>query len=218
MLCAGALLVLAACAPSSANDDGGSAAARGTGFDFYVLSLSWSPSYCEAEGTKTNRGQCAPERDLAFIVHGLWPQFERGWPEFCASDEPQRVPDRLVSTALDIMPSAGLIGHQWRKHGTCTGLEHHEYLQATREAFGRIVIPQSFWSAQAAAEADPDDIENAFVDANPGLPGDGIAVTCADGRLAEVRICLTKELDFRSCPEVDERACRAAAISIPAAP
>jgi ribonuclease T2 len=195
--------LLAACTPIDGDDGATPVAAGGTGFDFYVLSLAWSPTYCETEGAQANRQQCGAGRDLAFIVHGLWPQFERGWPEFCPSDEPQRVPDALVATALDIMPSAGLIGHQWRKHGACTGLSQEDYLHATREAFGRVAVPAAFTSARTAGEAQPDRVEDAFIEANPGLEPDGIAVTCSDGRLGEVRICLTKELAFRSCPEVD---------------
>jgi ribonuclease T2 len=215
-LCAAAMLI-GACAPSSGEDDNSVTAAEGTGFDFYVLSLAWSPSYCETEGARANRQQCGPERDFAFIVHGLWPQFEQAYPEFCASDEPQRVPNALVATMRDIMPSAGLVGHQWRKHGTCTGLTQQNYLRATREAFGRIAIPEAFSRAEAS-QADPNEVESAFIAANPGLSAEGIAVTCAGGRLSEVRICLTKELTFRGCPEIDERACRAERVAIPAAP
>ena len=217
-LIAALISLLVACTPPNGEDGAAPVAARGTGFDFYVLSLSWSPSYCAAGGVQANRRQCSPERDLAFVVHGLWPQFERGWPEFCATDEPDRVPEELVSTTLDIIPSAGLIGHQWRKHGSCTGLSQREYLAAAREAFNRVAIPQGFSNAGAAREVDPGDVESAFIETNQGLAPDGIAVTCAEGRLAEVRICLSKELEFRSCPEVDGRACRAPAVSIPAAP
>lgn len=213
-----ALLLLAACAPSSGEDGGAPVAARGAGFDFYVLSLAWSPTYCGLEGPQASRQQCGRDRDLAFIVHGLWPQFESGYPEFCDSDEPARVPDALVATALDILPSAGLIGHQWRKHGTCTGLTQEDYLQATREAFGGIAIPQALSQATASRSVVPAEVEDAFLASNPELPSEGIAVTCADGRLDEVRICLTKELAFRSCPEVDRRACRAASVLVPAAP
>lgn len=215
-----AAVLLAACAPSSGDDTAKApeAARRGTGFDFYVLSLAWSPTYCEEEGTQASRRQCASGRGFAFIVHGLWPQFERGYPEFCASPEPERVPDALVAEALDIIPSAGLVGHQWRKHGTCTGLDQEAYLQATREAFGRIAIPHALSSANAARQVDPTAVESAFIEANRGLTPSAIAVTCADGRLDEVRICMTKELAFRSCPEVDQRSCRAGKVAVPAAP
>lgn len=184
-------------------------APRGSGFDFYVLSLSWSPSYCAAEGAGANRAQCGPQRPYAFIVHGLWPQFEDGYPEFCDTGEPDRVPDRLVSQYLDLLPTAGLIGHQWRKHGSCSGLGQSAYLAAIRAARDRVVIPVAYRRTDAARTVDPDTVEAAFVDANPGLAADGVAVTC-DGRyLREVRVCMTKSLAFRSCPDVDAGQCRA---------
>ena len=87
----------------------------GSGFDFYVLSLSWSPSYCEAEGEDANQQQCAAGRPYAFVVHGLWPQFERGYPEDCATDESQRPEAIRCATLYDIMPSAGLIRYEWKQ-------------------------------------------------------------------------------------------------------
>ena len=54
----------------------------------------------------------------------------------------------------------------------------------------------------------PDEVEEAFVQTNPGLARDAIAVTCDSRRLGEVRICVGKDFRFRSCPEIDARACR----------
>jgi ribonuclease T2 len=205
-------------ATAASGQSDSSAAARGTGFDFYVMSLSWSPSYCVAEGTNANRRQCGAERDYAFIAHGLWPQFSSGYPEYCQTSEPERVPDGLVNTIIDITPSAGLIGHQWRKHGSCTGLSQAAYLEAIREAFDRIAIPPAFSDADEPAETSADAAEAAFIAVNPGLEADGIAVSCKSGRLSEVRICLTKELSFRDCGEVDARGCRASNLAVPQAP
>lgn len=212
-----ATLLLAACAPSS-GEDGAAAAARGSGFDFYVLSLAWSPSYCKIEGEQADRRQCGRDRDLAFVVHGLWPQFERGYPKECRSDEPGRVPDDLADRMLDLMPSRGLVGHEWRTHGTCTGLSQTDYFAATRAAYRRVALPESLSDAGRASRLAPGAIEQAFVDANPGMTADGIAVTCDGGMLDEVRICLTRELGFRSCPQIDRNACRAGSLSLPAAP
>ena len=111
-------LLLSACEP--ANERRQSAARHGRqpqipigqGFDFYVLSLSWSPSYCEAEGEDANPQQCKAARPYAFVVHGLWPQFERGFPEDCQTDEP-KVSNETLRTLYDLMPSAGLIRHEW---------------------------------------------------------------------------------------------------------
>ncbi|EHK57021.1 ribonuclease T2 family protein, partial [Allomesorhizobium alhagi] len=174
----------------------------GAGFDFYVLSLSWSPSYCEAEGEDANRQQCASARPYAFVVHGLWPQFERGYPENCRTDE-EGVDNATLRTLYDIMPSAGLIRHQWRKHGSCAGLSQDDYFDVLRAAREAVAIPAEFRRLDAHRTLDPDDAERAFLAANPALTGEGVAVTCDRRFLREVRICLTKDLAFRECPEVD---------------
>ncbi len=184
-------------------------------FDFFVLSLSWSPTYCLAEGKNANRIQCGSAPPKAFVVHGLWPQYRVGYPEFCRTGEPQRVPRSLIDTMLDIMPSPGLIGSQWRKHGTCTGLNQGEYLEKTRQAYRRIDIPDGFEDATRRQVLSARDVEQAFIAANPGLSANGIAVSCKKGRVSEVRICLTRSLEFRRCENVDRKGCRASRLIMP---
>lgn len=186
----------------------------GSGFDFYVLSLSWSPSYCEAEGKAANRQQCATGRPYAFVVHGLWPQFERGYPQDCPVAE-RDVPNETLRALYDLMPSAGLIGHQWRKHGSCAGLPQRDYFKVLRTARERVVIPPEFDRLKAYRSVDPDLVEAAFLQFNRGLGPDGIAVTCDRRYLREIRICMSKDLSFRSCPEVDARACRRSKVVMP---
>lgn len=181
-----------------------------------MLSLSWSPSYCEIEGADANRQQCNSGRRHGFVVHGLWPQFERGWPEFCDSSEPERVPNDLVSKTIDIMPSAGLIGHQWRKHGSCTGMSQADYFMVVRDAWNRMTIPDRFHNTRSDVTIDPDEVEAAFIEANPGLRSDGFATSCSGRYVSEVRICLDKALDFRSCDEIDQRACSIDDAAMPA--
>ena len=201
------------CAPSASEN---SALPKGEGYDFFVLSLTWSPSYCEIEGDDANRQQCADGRELGFVVHGLWPQFEDGWPEFCAHDGPNRVPNALVGQYLDIMPSAGLMGHQWRKHGSCMGVSQEDYFRLVRAARQRIAIPPQYESPAKDASVAPDAVEAAFLAANPGMSAGGIAVSCDGRHLAEVRICLTRDMEFRGCREVDARACRLKQAAMPA--
>lgn len=189
---------------------------QGHGFDFYVLSLSWSPTWCMDNDPAGRGEQCRAGRKAGFVVHGLWPQFERGYPEYCRSAGPSRVPAALGRQYLDIMPSMGVIGHQWRKHGSCSGLDQRDYLAATRAAYERIHLPEKLANASGlrlgAAE-----IEAALVAANPGLTEAGIAVTCDRGRLEEIRICMTPGLNFRTCPEVDRAGCKAKNIVRPPA-
>ncbi len=180
-------------------------------FDFYVLSLSWSPSWCAENDRGARTAQC--RKAHGFIVHGLWPQAESGFPQFCRSSEPARVPERLGRSLFDLMPSMGLIGHQWRKHGTCSGLSQADYFQTLRAARERITLPPALDDAEERLT--PAAIERLLTEANPGLTPDGLAVTCDGGKLDEVRICLTKDLDFRACREVDRAGCRARTLTIP---
>jgi len=189
----------------------------GSGFDFYVLALSWSPSYCAAEGAKANRQQCDSGRPYGFVVHGLWPQYERGYPQDCDTSQPRDVPYAVARQLSDIMPSIGLVTYQWRKHGACSGLSQKDYFAVMRAAVGRISIPSAYRQPTSRPAVDPRVVERAFLSANTGLPEDGIALTCDRDYLREVRICLTKDLGFRSCPEVEQSSCRKRAVEMPAA-
>jgi len=211
----GAALFFAAAMASST--EAGERGAEPGVFDFYVLSLSWSPSYCAAEGTEANDEQCGSTRPYAFVVHGLWPQYEKGYPEFCRTRQPERVPGRLVKAYRDIVPSAGLMGHQWRKHGSCSGLGQSDYFALLRQARQRINIPAELSRLDETRSVSPADVEQQFLAANPDLPPSGIAVTCDRRYLREVRICLTHDLSFRSCGEVDQNACRRPEITMPPA-
>ncbi|MCO6186492.1 ribonuclease [Rhizobium sp. L1K21] len=194
------------------------AADRAGVFDFYVLSLSWSPSWCSAEPNRKFNRQCDPRLDYRFIVHGLWPQFEKGYPQFCATRLPDRVPETLGQQYLDIIPSMGLIGHEWRKHGTCSGLDQSAYFAKLREAYGKIRVPPALANLASGKSASPEAIETAFSAANPGLAKDAIAVTCSAKQIEEVRICFSKDLTFRTCPEVDRQSCPLNSINIPPPP
>jgi ribonuclease T2 len=179
-------------------------------FDFYVLSLSWSPSYCET-AQRPDPTQCAVG-DKGFVVHGLWPQYERGYPEYCA-DTP-RLPRSIVASVADLM-SPGLAEYQWEKHGVCAGMRPERYFDLLRRAYGMVDVPDEYEPLRDDVQASPAEVEQDFIAANPGLSERGIAVTCNRDGAVEVRICLTRRLDFRRCMEVDAGACRARTITLP---
>jgi ribonuclease T2 len=182
-------------------------------FEFYVLSLSWSPTYC-ATDDDPDMNQCGKPR--GFIAHGLWPQYESGYPQNCASRQPRWLEQSVIAANRDIFPSRGLAIHQWRKHGMCTGLPQAEYFDLIRQALDRVKIPQALRPRDSGASADPDVIEDLFVETNAGLSHAGLSVQCNRDQLTEVRICLTRDLEFRSCREVDADRCRDRRIAIPA--
>ena len=178
-------------------------------FDFYVLALSWSPSFCEAsaERGKSGRSQVQCERPYSFVVHGLWPQYERGFPEYCQRPSP-RLDRNIMTSMLDLMPAPGLIFNEWDKHGTCSGLAARAYFESIRKARVAVRIPEEFLQLSEQKTIAPADLEAAFIKANPGLSSSAISVTCSSRRLSEVRICLSKDMQFRACEELDRRACR----------
>ena len=187
-------------------------------FDFYVLALSWSPSYCEAvQERASNRGpdpQCGG-RPFSFVVHGLWPQYEQGFPSFCQVPAP-RLDRAIVGSMLDLMPSPRLIFHEWDSHGTCSGLTANAYFETVRKARAVVKIPPDYLALDKPITVTPDDVAEAFVKANPGLSRASVAVACDSKRLNEVRVCLGKDFAFRDCAEVTRRACRRDSIAMPA--
>jgi len=187
-------------------------------FDFYVLSLSWSPSFCAAAQERGNSGrnqqmQCGG-RPYAFVVHGLWPQYDRGFPNYCERPAP-RLPRNIMTSMLDLMPAPGLIFNEWDKHGTCSGLGPRAYFEATRKARAGVKIPDEYIDLQTTKTVTPEAVEDAFIKVNPGLSNSAIAITCDHNRLTEVRICMSKDLQFRACEEIDRRACRRDRIVMP---
>lgn len=200
--------VLAFAAALAASPAAGQQHAPGD-FDYYLLALSWSPSWCRAEGDDEDAPQCAAGRRTDFVVHGLWPQYERGWPENCATDA--RDPSRRETAAMaDVMGSGGLAWYQWRKHGRCSGLSAAGYFAATRRAAEGIEIPPVFDGLFRDLRLPVAAIEDAFIAVNAGLTRDAITVTCEGGALQEVRICLTRDLRPRDCAPDSRRDCRAA--------
>lgn len=165
-------------------------------FDYYLLSLSWSPNWCAGEGAGRGSPQCAG--DYGFVLHGLWPQYERGWPDDCRSSFAP--PSRAMTNGMtDIMGDAGSAWHQWNKHGVCSGLSPDAYYALARQAYGRVAIPEIFTVLSREISLPAELVERAFLRDNPGLEVDQITITCQSGAIQEVRLCLTRDLDFRRC-------------------
>jgi hypothetical protein len=88
-------------------------------FDFYLLAMSWSPQYCSSPAGARDTTQCGTGRRYEFILHGLWPQYDRGWPQFCATS--QSLSNALVEKMMDVMPSRRLVRHGWVVGVACMG-------------------------------------------------------------------------------------------------
>jgi len=208
-----ALLGFAVAGPASAQDRRQNTPGE---FDFYVLSLSWSPSFCEEASERGNSGRAGAQcggRPFSFVVHGLWPQYEHGFPEYC--DRDSWLDRNIMTSMLDEMPAPGLIFNEWKKHGTCSGLGARPYFEMIRKARAAVKIPPEFIDLADPKTISPADIEDAFIKVNKDLPANAISVICNRTRLSEVRICMSKDLQFRACEELDRRACRRDQVTMP---
>jgi ribonuclease T2 len=200
---AGAAFALACAAKthgsSHSRSHGHKPAASGTRgeYDYYVMALSWSPTYCELHPDEDE--QCG-HKGYGFVLHGLWPQYENGGgPEECAtSDAPGR---RTIARTLAFMPSRALINHEWRAHGACSGLDADAYFALADQAFGTIHAPPELGAPQTSRRMTQAALRDAFRRANPGLADDMLSLHCSRGQLVEVRVCLGKDLAPRECGE-----------------
>lgn len=176
-------------------------------FDYYVLSLGWSPTWCALTGDARGDDQCDARHDFGFTLHGLWPQNEIGWPSDCrtAARDPSR---RETAAMADVMGSGGLAWHEWKKHGRCSGLTSGDYFALSRRAYESITIPPVLARLDRDVKLPARVVEDAFIEANPKLDRSMITVTCDGGRIDEVRICLTPDLDPRPCGVDAARDCR----------
>jgi ribonuclease T2 len=197
----GAILALFLALPAWADGE------KAGDFDYYVASLSWSAAWCAREGAARGEPQCDPGQGITFVLHGLWPQYEDGWPSFCRTVE--RDPSRGDTAAVaDVFGGAGAAFYQWKKHGRCSGLSAREYYAKARRVREGITIPAVFAKVNKRLAVPASVIEGAFLEANPGLTRDMVTVTCQDGMIAEVRLCLTRDLAPRPCAPDAARDCR----------
>jgi ribonuclease T2 len=215
------LLPLAGCGPhqqnpptgaatSAANSDSGQGAASphaasSAGFDFYLLNLSWSPEFCFSH---PSAAECASHP--AFVLHGMWPQNNDGtYPENCSNAPGPSDPDQYK----DIYADQGLLAHEWRAHGTCSGLGADAFFSAARAAYRSVTIPPTLSGLTSQTSLPPDQILDLFTVSNPAIPRSSLALSCGHNYLTAVEVCLDKSLHPIACSAV--RSCRANTVRIP---
>ena len=187
-------------------------------FDYYVLSLSWSPTYCSSKAGRRDKTQCGNQRRFAFVVHGLWPQYKNGWPQYCDTNQ-RWVNRRQIRKMLDIMPSKRLIIHEWKKHGTCSRLGQKGYFRLTRQLFKKTLTPARYLSPNKPVLITPEKLVSDFVKTNRGLTAKSLSVQCGNSRsqarLSELRICFSRSGEYIACGPNERRRCRAKTLVLP---
>ncbi|MGC1461696.1 MAG: ribonuclease T [Terracidiphilus sp.] len=207
------LLPIAACkssapppSPSTAQTSSiGPQLPTGSGFDFYLLNLSWSPEFCYSHPSAT---ECAAH--AAFVLHGLWPQNTNGtYPESCSTAPGPADPGQFK----DIYPDPGLLQHEWQTHGTCSSLSADAFFQTARSAVRSITIPPTLATLTSQTSLPPNQIVALFTASNPSIPPESFAVSCGHNYLTAIEVCLDKSLHPIPCNSI--RSCRANTVRIP---
>ena len=185
-------------------------------FDYYALVLSWSPSVC-LDGHDSDP-QCNSKRPYAFVVHGLWPQYDKGWPSDCGSGNEPRVPQQIVNDTIDAVPTEKLMNHEWQTHGTCSGLPMRGYFELARKLYKGITIPAKYSNLSAPLDVTVPDLRSDLLKANPQLQSNMIAIDCQkNGRLREIHFCYSKDGAPARCGrnEVQGKMCRTDLVTLP---
>jgi ribonuclease T2 len=174
-------------------------------FDYYLLNISWSPEFCYSHRTAP---ECAQR--YSFLLHGLWPQNTDGtYPQNCSNAPGPADPSQYS----DIYPEPGLLEHEWKTHGTCSGLSPDTFFTTARTAFRSLVLPISLTALDHQISLPPAKIVDLFTTANPDIPASALAVSCGNNYLTAVQVCLDKELHATACGPI--RSCRANTVRIP---
>jgi len=174
-------------------------------FDYYLLNISWSPEYCHSHRSDI---QCA--RHSTFVLHGLWPQNADGsYPQNCSTAPGPSDPSQYA----DIYPDPGLLKHEWKTHGTCSGLSPDAFFTAARTAFQSVTIPPTLANLNHQISLPPAQIITLVSQSNPNLTSQNLALSCGNNYLTAVEVCLDKSLRPTPCGPV--RSCRANTIKIP---
>ena len=165
-------------------------------FDYYVLSLSWAPSFC-ASHSVDGSAECKVGSHTTFVLHGLWPQAQSGPPPMeCVPARP--VAKSIVDSMVRFYPSRGLVQHEWEKHGTCSNLSSAEYFNRVEQAFTAVKVPTQFSSLNRDQQFDVKQIEQIFASAN-NAPASSFRISCHAGEMVSVEACLSKDLKYQAC-------------------
>jgi len=174
-------------------------AVSATEFDYFILVLSWSPNFCATNHNASKESQCDTGKKYGFVLHGLWPQHERGYPQNCTQE---KIPADLTAKC-EIFPSKGLCHHEWKKHGTCSGLGVAGYFDLSQQLKDSVKIPKAYQAPEQTFRTSVEELKSEFVAENEGFSLNSLAPYCSgSGRfLKEIFFCYDKEGQSRQCSQ-----------------
>jgi len=166
-------------------------------FDYFVLSLSWSPDYCATSGGGDTQ-QCSIGRRLGFVLHGLWPQNNQGYPSDCTSE---KMPQSVKSQFVGLYPNDALFDHEWEKHGTCTGVTPARFLALSKQFKEAVTVPAAYQRPETPFRTTAEQLREEFVKTNADFPSAAFEANCeGSGRyLKELYVCFTRAGQPTAC-------------------
>ena len=210
--CALVFLVLTAGPSDARHHHKKNADAQSGQFDYYLLSLSWAPTYCL---THPDDGAECSTKGYGFVLHGLWPQYDGGgYPENC--DTQFELTSEAAARGRTIYPSERLMSHEWQTHGTCSGGSALDYFSTADRATAAVIIPPAFTAPRGDQSLTAPQIIDLFHRANPQMPDGSMAVACSRANISEIRVCLTKDLIVRACGQGVRNSCPQVPLRLPA--
>lgn len=173
-------------------------------FDYFILALSWAPDYCATSGSGDVQ-ECANGKKLGFVLHGLWPQYQTGYPSSCSSEQ---LPPAVQARYTGLFPSQSLMTYEWEKHGTCSGLAPDSYLALARQLKESVAVPEAFNAPQTPFRITASQVRQAFSQASPAkmrgfppLSTASIEMNCSESGqyLQEVYLCFGRDGNPAAC-------------------
>lgn len=170
----------------------------------FLLSLSWSPTYCLEQDPRGKTPQCQinKPKKYRFIVHGLWPQpiTDTGGKHlnYCR-DVSVKLEASIVKNYFYLMPSSGLMLHQWRKHASCGNFTQKIYFKTIENMYEQFKIGNLLHDITATTNYDLKMIIQKITSHIPNITTDNIVIACRNNQLSEVRVCLNNDYTVRKC-------------------
>ena len=113
-----------------------------------------------------------------------------------------------VASMLDLMPGPRLVYHEWDRHGTCSGVPANAFFDTIRKARAVVKIPPQYLDLQSPLTVTPDAGRGRLRCRQSGADAGGHRRHLRRPPARRGAICLTRDLQFRDCPEIDRRSCK----------
>ncbi|CAF3113250.1 unnamed protein product [Rotaria sp. Silwood2] len=174
--------------------------------DYFRLSISWSPTYCNEQKHAKKSFQC--QHSFGFIVHGLWPSTMKknnslhsvhSHPRNCRNEKP--IPIDIIRKYFCMMPSEILMQAEWEKHGTCYWQKPEDYFEQINSLYSKIHLPKNTNEIlNNSTISKRESIQKSLLNINSQLTSEYIdIVMIKEKKLKEIAFCYNHSFNYITC-------------------